>query len=230
MAKQDRAVATRRRILEAAAAVFEREGYQAATITEILRVADVTKGALYFHFQSKEELVEGIFEAQQSAYAVASQGVKLQEMIDAGYVLAHRLRTEPLVRASVRLTLDHRTPGPDRRGPYVNWTEYILQLIEEAKKQGELLPHVVPSETAQLCVGVFAGLQLQSHTMSDYLDLPERLAIFHRHWIPSVAMPPILTALDFTVARAASVAAAADAVNAERDAVEDLVGVSIDGV
>ncbi|MFD6749883.1 TetR family transcriptional regulator, partial [Streptomyces anthocyanicus] len=59
MAKQDRAIRTRQTILDAAAQVFEKQGYQAATITEILKVAGVTKGALYFHFQSKEELALG---------------------------------------------------------------------------------------------------------------------------------------------------------------------------
>ncbi|MFD6414028.1 TetR family transcriptional regulator, partial [Nocardia asteroides] len=51
--KQDRAIRTRRNILEAAAKIFEERGYQAATIAEILGAAGVTKGALYFHFSSK---------------------------------------------------------------------------------------------------------------------------------------------------------------------------------
>ncbi|CAM5705474.1 hypothetical protein SBADM41S_10882 [Streptomyces badius] len=45
MAKQDRAIRTRQAILMAAARAFEKYGYQAATITEILKSADVTKGA-----------------------------------------------------------------------------------------------------------------------------------------------------------------------------------------
>lgn len=66
MAKQDRAIRTRRAILEAAAIVFEKQGFQAATITDILKMAGVTKGALYFHFQSKEALAHGVLNEQGS--------------------------------------------------------------------------------------------------------------------------------------------------------------------
>ncbi|MDX6353778.1 MAG: hypothetical protein QOF98_681, partial [Streptomyces sp.] len=65
MAQQDRALVTRRKILEAAANIFEKDGYRAATITDILKVANVTKGALYFHFASKEELAQAVLEVQR---------------------------------------------------------------------------------------------------------------------------------------------------------------------
>ncbi|MEK8171459.1 helix-turn-helix domain-containing protein [Streptomyces sp. M19] len=59
MARQERAIRTRNEILRAAATVFNEFGYDAATIAETLTRADVTKGALYFHFQSKEDLARG---------------------------------------------------------------------------------------------------------------------------------------------------------------------------
>lgn len=196
MAKQDRAIRTRRKIMEAAATVFDREGYKAATITEILKTAGVTKGALYFHFPSKEALAYGILEEQQSETATEPQSIRLQELVDNGLVLAHRLGSEPLVRASVRLTLDHQAQGLDRQAPFHAWTDLNLRILEGAKKQGELLPHVVPAQTAELCVAAFAGIQLMSHTMSDYADLPERLSVFLRHILPCVAVPPVLAAID----------------------------------
>ncbi len=53
MARQERAVRTRHAVVQAAAQVFAERGYAAATIAEILDRAGVTKGALYFHFDSK---------------------------------------------------------------------------------------------------------------------------------------------------------------------------------
>lgn len=100
MAKQDRAIRTRQTILDAAAQVFEKQGYQAATITEILKVAGVTKGALYFHFQSKEELALGVFDAQEPPQAVPEQPLRLQELIDMGMLFCHRLRTNVVARAA----------------------------------------------------------------------------------------------------------------------------------
>jgi AcrR family transcriptional regulator len=52
----DRRGTARERVLDAAAKVFASRGYHAATVDEIVQAADLTKGALYAHFSSKQEL------------------------------------------------------------------------------------------------------------------------------------------------------------------------------
>jgi len=47
---------TRERLLQAASREIYRSGYQSASLDTILAVAGVTKGALYYHFDSKEAL------------------------------------------------------------------------------------------------------------------------------------------------------------------------------
>ena len=47
----------REQILDAAARVFAREGYRGATIDAILKEAGFSKGAFYWHFQSKADLI-----------------------------------------------------------------------------------------------------------------------------------------------------------------------------
>lgn len=47
---------TRRLLLEAAERVFRRQGYQRATLDSIAAEAGFTKGAVYWHFRSKEDL------------------------------------------------------------------------------------------------------------------------------------------------------------------------------
>jgi AcrR family transcriptional regulator len=49
--------AQRRRILAAAAEVFARKGYEAATMEDIAAQMSVSKGVLYYQFRSKQELV-----------------------------------------------------------------------------------------------------------------------------------------------------------------------------
>lgn len=216
MAKQDRAIRTRRAILEAAAMVFEKQGFQAATITDILKVAGVTKGALYFHFQSKEALAHGVLSEQGSGPGLQPQPIKLQELIDAGSILAHRLRTDHLVRASVRLTLDQQAHGLDRSGPFRHWSEVNGELLTVAQQRGELLPNVVISDTAELYVGAFAGLQMMSQILSDYQDLSHRHSVMQRHMMSSIAVPSVLAALDFAEDRGARISAELEA--AEREA------------
>lgn len=57
---QQRKEQTRARILEAAAVVFARRGYEAAKVEEITSECGIAKGALYGHFASKEDLFQTI--------------------------------------------------------------------------------------------------------------------------------------------------------------------------
>jgi TetR/AcrR family transcriptional repressor of nem operon len=47
---------TRERLLQAAFREIHRSGFQSAGIDAILAATKVTKGALYYHFESKEAL------------------------------------------------------------------------------------------------------------------------------------------------------------------------------
>lgn len=47
---------TRSRILDAAAEVFTRSGFAGATLDQVAAAADMTKGAVYWHFSGKHEL------------------------------------------------------------------------------------------------------------------------------------------------------------------------------
>ncbi len=92
MAQQERAVRTRRAILTAAGEVFDEVGYEAATISAILHRAEVTKGALYFHFSSKEELAQAVLAQQLSSVPVVpARELALQRGLDEALVLAHML-------------------------------------------------------------------------------------------------------------------------------------------
>jgi AcrR family transcriptional regulator len=50
----------RRQIIEGARQVFMAQGFDAASMNEVARVAGVSKGTLYVYFQNKEELFEAI--------------------------------------------------------------------------------------------------------------------------------------------------------------------------
>lgn len=69
--------AKRARILEAAAAVFEREGLEGASLRAIAAEAGYTPAALYFHFDSKEavygELLAASLDRLQARTAAAAE-------------------------------------------------------------------------------------------------------------------------------------------------------------
>lgn len=205
MVKQDRAIRTRKVILESAARVFEERGYKAATINEILTAAGVTKGALYFHFPSKEALADGIMHAQNQWRAVPERACRVQQLVDTIAVHAYRLQSDPMVRAGVRLTLDQQAGGLDRSGPFDHWRLVGTELLEKAGAQNELLPHVDFTETTDVLVGSFAGIQAMSQALSDYQDLPRRVSSLIRHILPGVVVPSVLAAVDLSEGRGEAV-------------------------
>ncbi|MER7769287.1 TetR/AcrR family transcriptional regulator [Kitasatospora sp. NPDC096140] len=125
---QERSERTRGRLVEAGAGLFDRCGYAGATLGEIAAAAGVTKGALYFHFASKEELARAVFEQAECSLRSACGDHRavdspLQALIDAGYWLVDALGTDPVVRAAFRLgraggwQTDHATGGSGAGGP-----------------------------------------------------------------------------------------------------------------
>ncbi|WP_240499342.1 TetR family transcriptional regulator, partial [Streptomyces prasinus] len=66
MVRQVRAEQTRATIITAAADLIDRQGYESTSLSDIVDHAQVTKGALYFHFAAKEDLAHAILELQSA--------------------------------------------------------------------------------------------------------------------------------------------------------------------
>lgn len=201
MARQQRAIRTRRIFLEAAAEVFDEHGYDAATIASILERAGLTRGALYFHFTSKEELARGVLAEAVTAEGLTPQAFKLQEWVDIALLLAYRLPREPMLSASIRLSVDPRARGLfGTRWP--DWIEMGTEILTEAKARGELLPHVDPEATSRLFVGAWTGVQLVAESMAEPPDLVCEISALFELILPNNAVPGVLSRLDTSPHRA----------------------------
>lgn len=142
--RQQRAEQTRARLVEVAAELFDRYGFAGTNISDITAAAGVTKGALYFHFTAKEELVEAVQDTSTALLAevvskIASADVSpIEALIDLSHAVARMLVTEPAVRASFRLA---RECG-DRAKPFVDfhhaWWDVVRDLLRAAAKNGQL--------------------------------------------------------------------------------------------
>lgn len=75
LSRQESRLQTRERLLEAAALVFSRRGFHAASVEEIAEEAGFSKGAVYSNFASKEELFLVLLDRHLEAelQSVASQ-------------------------------------------------------------------------------------------------------------------------------------------------------------
>src|SRR4030081_2422301 len=65
--RSSRRAQTRTRLLEAAARVYARRGFEAATLDAVAEDAGFTKGAVYDHFGSKENLLFALLDEHLSA-------------------------------------------------------------------------------------------------------------------------------------------------------------------
>lgn len=175
---QERAQATRQRVIEAAASVFDRRGYAAATMSEILKGSGLSKGAVYFHFQSKEQLAQAVL-AEDRRYndtSVVPGDSPVQDVVDISHGFADALQRDVIARASVRLAIEHGTfnHGVDFT-TYNIWEESIAVLFEQAKSRGHLRSDVDPKAAAEMLVASFTGLQIVSQVTSKRRDLHHRL-------------------------------------------------------
>lgn len=59
---------SRDKLLDAATRLFHENGYQAVTVNDICEAAQLTKGAFYHHFDSKEALYQHLYTPQLDTY------------------------------------------------------------------------------------------------------------------------------------------------------------------
>ena len=62
MAESKSAEERREEIMDAAAELFSTKGYEETTTTDIMKKVGIAKGTLYYHFASKEEILDAMIE------------------------------------------------------------------------------------------------------------------------------------------------------------------------
>jgi AcrR family transcriptional regulator len=84
------AAARREQILTAALSCFGEKGYHASTMDDLVRASGLSKGSLYWHFQSKEEVFLALFDSfSEELYggwdSVAESGADALEVLRGGW-------------------------------------------------------------------------------------------------------------------------------------------------
>ncbi|MFF3358821.1 ScbR family autoregulator-binding transcription factor [Streptomyces sp. NPDC002917] len=205
-ARQERSIRTREAILRAAGEVFDEFGYAGATLQAIQDRAcqRVTKGGLYHHFSSKEDIARAVLAAQVPVNVMPSQDSKIQELIDTSFYLVNLLQTDPLARGSSRLTTDGGLPeGVDATQPFHAWAEHIEGVLAQARQAGQMLPTMTPEEGAETLIAAFVGIQLASKVYDNCTQLPRRVSVLWRIYLPGIAVPGMIPSLDYAPDRLA---------------------------
>jgi TetR/AcrR family transcriptional regulator, cholesterol catabolism regulator len=155
---------TRRAILEAAAGLFRQRGYAAVSLRDIADVVGMKTGSLYYHFASKESLVEeiltlgtqGAFDASRAAVEALGRGADPVDKLGAVISAHTRFLHDEEDFASANLKILHQVP-PAIRERHVRqdraYYGYVGAIIDEIAATRGLAPGVDPSILRMLCFG-----------------------------------------------------------------------------
>jgi TetR/AcrR family transcriptional regulator, transcriptional repressor for nem operon len=174
-ASERRADTTRQRLIAAASHQFSHRSYSMVSLDDILVEAELTKGAMYFHFPSKQALASAIIDdlSEMSRAAVAELLARkmsgLESLVDFVYLRAVQEIQNEVARAGVRLldTLDDTTALPNAL--WQSWIEFVTTLIRQAVVEGDVVDHHDPEDIAKMLVALWVG----TRRISD-LDQPEQ--------------------------------------------------------
>ncbi|QBJ97623.1 TetR/AcrR family transcriptional regulator [Rhodococcus sp. ABRD24] len=181
MARQDRAEATRDSVLRGAAEVFGRLGYAQSSLSEIIIESKVTKGALYFHFASKEELARAVIDEGCARLDAAvlpwldRRTPALEALIGMSCVISDTAATDVLVRSMFRLVTeigDYRGSGT---AIFDTWLRTHCVLTRRAATEGDLRADVDPDEVGRLLLELVSGVRLLAAATRELDDLAPRL-------------------------------------------------------
>ncbi|HTQ18429.1 TetR/AcrR family transcriptional regulator [Mycobacterium sp.] len=166
---------TRRHIVEAAATVFADVGYDKARMSELVAATGMTKGAVYFHFDSKESLGVAVLEAKHQAW-ISDVERRLADTPPG------RARLEALLPAMLALHSDdpstwaisklnrNLTELPSTHASAATlmqrWIDLIGGLIRDAQLLGECPDDIDPATAATVLIGAFDGLKAIHDTVS----------------------------------------------------------------
>lgn len=169
--------ATRQRIIEVAAPIFNRRGYAACSLSELMEATGMEKGGIYRHFASKEELAAEAFK-----YALAVN-VKLRtdHLADvAGAVNKLRRVVDLFVETPSAVVggcpLMNTAIEADDGNPVLRqlaldgiqaWKRRLEKIVREGLRAGEIREGTVPRQVANVLVSTLEGALMISRMEGD---------------------------------------------------------------
>jgi AcrR family transcriptional regulator len=160
---------TRRRIVELAAPVFNRQGYVGASMRDLVDATGLEKGGIYNHFGSKEQLA---LEAYDYALSRVTEGLarsqdgatdaidRLQRMIRSFAKFARKPAIAggcPIMNTAIEADDTHPELRDRARASMTLWHRLIGRIVKDGIAAGELLRGTDPYALAALITGSLEG-------------------------------------------------------------------------
>lgn len=171
---------TRERLLQAGYREVYRSGFQSASIDTILAATNVTKGALYHHFGSKEALGYAIIDEvvatfPRDRWLLPLQRSKDKDPIDALIAVVRAIPTRPrdikggcpLVNLAQEMSqLDEQFRRRLER-IFHDWQEGVAMVLRRGQSQGTVRRDLVPEEAAGFLIALVEGYEVLAKNAQD---------------------------------------------------------------
>ena len=170
------------RILSHAMRIFLEKGYHGTSINDITRAAGLTKGALYWHFESKEDLLKRIVEEFEKRFldgliqAVEEVKGNIIDKIEKyfHYNIAFSYYNRELCVSFTTLSGElvgaHHPIEPEIRRIYKKYQNFLSSLILQGKKE-KVFKKEIDAELAALTLIAFHdGVLLQWSMNREKID------------------------------------------------------------
>lgn len=179
---------TRQRLLDAALRIFAHNGFERATIDEIVREAGFSKGAFYVHFESKEDLFW-----EMLGQRIEERKETLRQAIDPSVGLAESQRrlleaffdapgSEPLGATVYYEFLAHGMRNEMVRARlaefYAGWHAFVVDALKLGREMEIVRDDVDISLQASALMATYEGALIQSQLAPEHLRLSGRVNEF----------------------------------------------------
>jgi AcrR family transcriptional regulator len=194
MVRQARSEATRRKIITSAVELFNEIGYPATGLGDIIERAEMTKGALYYHFDSKESLATAVIE-EGSAHLVqafrnitSSSAPALESIIHGVFVVADLLSTDMIARSGTQLMRAFGEFNEAAARTYGAWLAEMTACTGRAIDDGDIRSDLDPQTVGETILGSMLGAELLASATTAGADMLQRVT-----WTWKVLLPAIVS-------------------------------------
>jgi len=156
------------RLIRAAETVFARHGFEKAKISEIAQLAEISEGAVYDHFKSKEDLLlaiplrrfQGHLHQLPEVFHITSPGRKLRRLLRYHFTLYAR-NWDFLKIFLLDILLNMRFYGSTAYRVFQEYVAVMEGVIEEGKSKGAFRSDVNPRVFRNMFLGAFTHMALR---------------------------------------------------------------------
>ena len=192
MVRQARSEATRQKIIDSAVDLINEIGYPAAGLADIIERAEMTKGALYYHFDSKEALATAIIEAGWARVLGAFQTAgrpgspALENVIHGVFTMADVVSHDRLAQAASRLLRTFGGFNPAAKDSYARLVAELTERVTAAASEGDVHAATDPAVIGRVIVGAMLGAEMLSTALSDGGDLVKQFGATWEVLLPAI--------------------------------------------